>query len=289
MAFQSLLFEGQPIGLELCVRNQSRTAIASAELHDICFKSPQYVDSSRRHSFIDLALNRRAGDPRGFYPDVRGHRDRAIGDVIFVPANMRLKSAWNSGTQRSVCVQFDGTEDAGRDWTLAELDSTLDLRNGFLHDAMMRLARELEQPGFQSSLMIETLCIQIAIALARHFESARADVQRAGQRFSAVQMRRIEAMIEAGGPLPSVAELAGDCGISARHFCRMFRTTTGRSLTDFAAERRLARARILLADLRRPIKQIAWECGFRTPAAFSAAFRSATGYQPRAYRSAIAL
>jgi len=33
-----------------------------------------------------------------------------------------------------------------------------------------------------------------------------------------------------------------------------------------------------------PIKQVAWECGFETPAAFSAAFRRVTGYRPRDYR-----
>jgi AraC family transcriptional regulator len=46
----------------------------------------------------------------------------------------------------------------------------------------------------------------------------------------------------------------------------------------------MMRARARLADARAPIKQIAWECGFETPAAFSAAFRRATGYRPREYR-----
>src|SRR3546814_7646747 len=57
----------------------------------------------------------------------------------------------------------------------------------------------------------------------------------------------------------------------------------------FAAERRIARAKALLAERssseRGPaIKEIAYRCGFETAAAFSVAFRRATGVTPRQYR-----
>jgi AraC family transcriptional regulator len=100
-------------------------------------------------------------------------------------------------------------------------------------------------------------------------------------------MRLVQDRIEQPGALPAVAELAEACGISTRHFFRMFRETTGTTLSSFAAERRLARAKALLASHRASVKQIAWQCGFETAAAFSAAFRRATGVTPKEYRRAM--
>jgi AraC family transcriptional regulator len=68
----------------------------------------------------------------------------------------------------------------------------------------------------------------------------------------------------------------------------MFRATTGRTLSDFAAERRIVRAKALLAGRKPAIKQIAHRCGFETAAAFSAAFRRATGVSPREFREQMA-
>lgn len=290
MSLQSLFSDPGTSSMDIRVRGQVRTPVASAELHDVWFHGPQHVDQTRNRSFIHLAMSRRVGEPHGHYPEVRGHSDRPIGDVMFVPSDIRFTSDWNSGgAQRSLMVQFESDDSFARDWTVAELDATLDLRDGFLQDALMRLARELEAPDFHGDLMIETLCIQIDIAIARHLAKVRGRTADKGLRLARSQVRAIEGLIDEPGPVPSVADLARECGLSVRHFCRTFRVTTGRSLTEFATERRLARARALLADGRMPIKQVAWECGFVTPAAFSAAFRRATGCQPTSYRKSVAI
>jgi AraC family transcriptional regulator len=44
---------------------------------------------------------------------------------------------------------------------------------------------------------------------------------------------------------------------------------------------------MLLGSRQLLIKQVAYECGFRNCAAFSAAFRKATGVTPESYRSAL--
>jgi AraC family transcriptional regulator len=59
------------------------------------------------------------------------------------------------------------------------------------------------------------------------------------------------------------------------------------TFADYAAARRVARARALLASARPPIKEIAWRCGFDTAAAFSAAFRRDVGVTPSEYRRAL--
>lgn len=269
--------------LRFKVRAQHVTPYAGVELHDIEYVLPQVTDSVSAFGFVDLALNRRPGDPTGRFPEILGHGRRRIGDMLFVPAHTRLQSSWQGGGQRSVCILFGQEERLHRTWKASELDAALDLRDGILRTTMLRLAGELEHPGFDSALMVETLCVQIAVLLRRHFDRAPGSSD-PGRKLAAAQLRRVEDMLDGAGPVPSLTELASECGISVRHFCRLFRATTGRSLGDFATARRIERAKHLLASGRIPIKQIAWTCGFATPAAFSAAFRRATGQQPSDFR-----
>lgn len=69
-------------------------------------------------------------------------------------------------------------------------------------------------------------------------------------------------------------EIASEAGLSPRHLTRLFRQHHGRSVLEHLTELRLAEARRQLrADPERPIKVIAYECGFGQP-----------GYLTRCYR-----
>jgi AraC family transcriptional regulator len=85
-------------------------------------------------------------------------------------------------------------------------------------------------------------------------------------------------------PHLTVESLASRCGFSTRHLSRIFRKTTGKTLGDFVAEVRIGRAKRRLADRDGLIKEIAYECGFRSQSAFAHAFRRATGQTPQQYR-----
>lgn len=270
---------------DLVVRESVRTAIATIELHDYQFHGPQFSEHCFGRSFLDLALSPRPGPPRGRFIDAPVCGARAMGPVIFMPAGTRLRSEWGAGPQRSICLEFNDARSGGEGWSEHERARSLDVRSHFVNDALVRLAHELIAPSFESTLMIEALCIQLGIELGRYFRSGRdAEIADCTSRLSASQLRLVEGWIDLPGPLPSIVELARECGISARSFFRSFRATTGMTLSDYAARRRMARAQASLASATVPIKQVAWECGFATPAAFSAAFRRATGFRPRDYR-----
>jgi AraC family transcriptional regulator len=280
----SLLIGADKSGFDFFVRGSASTPIATVELHDYHFPAPQHSAYRPRRSFLDLALSGRPGEPAGRFPDAPAAGRRAIGDVMFMPAGIEVEAEWGSGRQSSICLEFISKGDMDGRWSARELATSMDVQNPFVRDALVRLARELQAPGFDSTVMIEALCVQLGIELGRYFRGqAEAAAEPCGS-LTPRQLRLVEDRIEVAGPLPSVAEFARECGISARHFFRIFRATTGRTLSEYAADRRIARARARLAEERMPIKQVAWECGFETPAAFSNAFRRATGYRPREYR-----
>ncbi len=284
MLEESLLGAGAlPEAFECRVRGRLTLPHATVELHDYRFRRPQMALFAQPRGFLDLAVSQRPGQATGRYLAGDGGA-RPLGDLIFIPGGQALRSEWGAGAQSSICCRFAEGVDDRQDWTVDELEASLDIRSPFVRDAMVRLAREIEAPGFASELMAEALCLQLGIELERYFRATPGRPEGHAGRLTAQQLRHIEQRLDGEGPPAGVAELALECGLSTRHFFRLFRATTGTTLSAFAAERRLARARAMLAAPRPPIKAIAWACGFETAAAFSAAFRRATGASPSDYR-----
>lgn len=272
-----------PISFDFSVRGRLAFSRATVELHEYRFAEPQRQVFQSRRSFLDLALSHRPGCPRGCYIDEPQLQPQPIGDILFVPARQGLRSDWGPGPQRSVCCEFDFEERT--DWTSAELRASLDVRSPIVRQALLLLAAEIEQPSFGSAILAEALCTQIEIGLERYFRQPPPDAPVSGQRFSSAYLRRIDERLDLPGPVPNVSELAAELDVSPRQFFRMFRSAVGMTLGDYAAQRRIERAKHLLSVRVTAIKQVAWQCGFETPAAFSAAFRRATGYSPTDYRN----
>ncbi len=84
----------------------------------------------------------------------------------------------------------------------------------------------------------------------------------------------------------SAAALAAAAGFSRVHFNRVFRSWTGFSPMEYLRRRRIAKAKELLLDVDRPIKQIARQLGFTDVFHFSRTFRKIDGLPPTQYRRA---
>ena len=102
-----------------------------------------------------------------------------------------------------------------------------------------------------------------------------------------VTLRRVLEHIEANRHRgPSLAELSAVGHMSAFHFARLFKQSTGRSPHRFVVERRIDYAKELLAAHPASIAEVARSAGFRTPSHFTTVFRRMTGMTPSSYRSA---
>ncbi|MBA2933712.1 helix-turn-helix transcriptional regulator [Sphingomonas sp. CGMCC 1.13654] len=259
---------------------------ATVEIHHYRFRGPQGGVFRSRRGFLDLALSPRPGTPQGAYPAIAGSAPQPLGDIIFIPANQELETEWGEGEQTSVCCAFDRVDVDGEGHILdsAALEASLDVRNVYVRDALQRLAREIENPGLCSALLAEAIWTELAIELHRYLMRPREASPGSLSRLSTTQLRRIDEMIDRPGRLPTIAELAKLCDVSTRHFFRIFRASTGRTLAGYATEKRIDRAKQLLSSPRPAVKEVAWRCGFETPAAFSAAFRRSVGITPMEFR-----
>ena len=78
----------------------------------------------------------------------------------------------------------------------------------------------------------------------------------------------------------AVAELAAIANMSPSWFAQSFTATMGQPVHAYIRERRLDRARILLADKRLSLQQIAHACGFSDQAHMTRQFRQRFGTTP---------
>jgi AraC family transcriptional regulator len=99
------------------------------------------------------------------------------------------------------------------------------------------------------------------------------------------QARRIRSHIEDNlGSNIRATDLAGIVQLSTSHFFRAFRATFGEAPLAYIMERRIRRAQELMLTSRRPLSQVALECGMCDQPHFTRVFRRIVGTSPNAWR-----
>jgi AraC family transcriptional regulator, transcriptional activator of pobA len=85
----------------------------------------------------------------------------------------------------------------------------------------------------------------------------------------------------------SLSDVARQLAVTPGHLTEIVRRRSGRPLGQWILQRRLAQARLLLAQTTRPVRQVAVECGFSDVGHFSRQFRRHHGFSPAAWRTAL--
>jgi AraC-like DNA-binding protein len=90
------------------------------------------------------------------------------------------------------------------------------------------------------------------------------------------------------GPI-KLAQIARSLNISAFHFCRTFKQSTGLTFVEYLSRVRVEKAKSLLhqSDLR--VSEIAYEVGFQSITHFNRVFRKLVGCSPTVFRSRLAI
>ncbi len=235
--------------------------------------------------YLDYSLGPRASGAR-FFP---GGRDIGPpGDVVFIPKGATFDSHCDPSEHRLLCLTFENPT-AARIFESGGFPSSLppcfDVRSPWVHHGLARLAEEVRNPGFAQDILLETIALSLVVDLCRHLQVRQKADDSLNARMADWRLNRLKGRIKSGlaGPL-SIADLASECGLSSRHLMRTFKNTAGVTISHYIADARIAHAKRELVQDGALIKVIAGNCGFQSAAAFSAAFRKATGLSPRRFR-----
>ncbi len=148
------------------------------------------------------------------------------------------------------------------------------------------LEEEVAHPtGPGHELARDLLGRSIALTLIRRYSTLRpSPPDDVGQITPARIKRVLDFMHEETDRNPTLADFAALSGLSATHFARAFRSTTGSPPHKYLMAVRMARGRRLLGETDLPIVDVAFRCGFEQAGSFATAFRKSTGVTPREWR-----
>jgi AraC family transcriptional regulator len=212
--------------------------------------------------------------------------------LIFVPAGRMFFGVQNPRLlTRSICLYIDPRKvlvDPDLRFAEAELQPRLLFEDGAVWETALRLKAQVGSTDPGDRMYADALGGLLAHELLR-LDGATASSRRLHRGgLAGWQRRRVVDFMEAHlAEDTSLNTLADLVRLSPYHFLRCFKGSFGEPPYRYWAQRRIERARALLANPHASITEIALDVGFSTTSAFSAAFRRMTGQTPTDYRRSL--
>ncbi len=135
--------------------------------------------------------------------------------------------------------------------------------------------------GLPSMPYLESLAHVLVVHLLRTYATSTAAGRHARDGLSPLKLRRATQHVQdnLGADIP-LADLAAAVGLSASHFSRLFKQSTGLTPYQFILQARLEWAKRLLSQERRTIGEVAALTGFADQAHLTRTFRRRYGLTP---------
>jgi len=154
---------------------------------------------------------------------------------------------------------------------------------------LMKLAVREKREGFPSgALFLDGVATALASYLVNHYSAASSGARNSTGGIAPAVLRRCIEFIEAHLERDlGLNELAGEAGLSASHFTRSFRKSTGKTPYQFLLHRRVERARALMRDHRASLTEVALASGFADQHHLARVFRRITSLTPSSYRRSL--
>jgi AraC family transcriptional regulator len=169
-----------------------------------------------------------------------------------------------------------------------EFAPRLYFEDGTLWDSAIKLATLVESAGADNRPYLEALGIVLTHELAR-LDPATPRVHKPARGGLAAWQQRIvtgyiEEHLAEQIPLATLAQLVR---LSPFYFCRAFKQSFGVPPHRYHTNRRIERAKVLLAGQTLSVTETGMRVGFSETSSFTAAFRKATGLTPRSFQRSL--
>lgn len=245
--------------------------------------SPDLVIAFNQSSSVSATMNLGSGRFRG---------EIQCGDFVVIPPGCettvlmddRHSTAMLAIPYESLVALAGGTEVSGlpRDGNFGRLHGAIQ-RNRTIVAPINGLWDEARAGTGQLTLAADGLLLQLAGALLSLAGAGPPRPAKGG--LAPWQVRRVCDFIQSDLAADiGLAELAAILDLSPEHFCRAFKASTGLPPHSWLVQRRVERARELLAETRLTIDEIAFQVGYAAPSHLARVFRRQHGVSPAEYR-----
>jgi len=145
------------------------------------------------------------------------------------------------------------------------------------------------QPEQASRHFVEHVILAVGAHAAKTYGSSQPSAFPFRGGLAGWQVQRAKEMLSAASRDEDVSidDLASNCGLSASHFSRAFRQSTGVSPHQWRLQHRVDRAKSLLRDQKRSLAEVALACGFSDQSHFNRIFVRLAGISPGAWRRSL--
>jgi AraC family transcriptional regulator len=147
------------------------------------------------------------------------------------------------------------------------------------------LERALAGRDRASEVLTEHVALALQMHFVQHYAGMRIRSESNRGALAAWQLRLAKEMLTAHLDSPvSIAHISKECGLSASHFARAFKCSTGMSPHRWLVDRRIEKAADLLHHSTLSVAEIAQICGFFDQSHLTRVFESAKGATPGRWR-----
>jgi AraC family transcriptional regulator len=137
-----------------------------------------------------------------------------------------------------------------------------------------------DNPERTSQLLVDEISILLMSHLIHTYSDASPIERRRGGLASWQERIAKEILVARIRNPPTVDELGQACGVSARHFIRAFRQSTGRTPHQWMMQERALKAKNLLEHSDRTLADISAICGYANPSHLCRVFQRCFGQRP---------
>jgi AraC family transcriptional regulator len=207
--------------------------------------------------------------------------------ISIIPAGQPHQLSWPSGADLTVArIAPQSLKRIARERGMRAAEVVG--QYGTFDPVIWHLGRELRAELRRYRKLDGTYLQSVAIVLSRHLLSTyvTAVLPKESGGLPRFKLRRaIEYVHDNLANDISFRDVAAHLQMSAYHFARMFKQSTGQSPHNYIVRCRIERAKALLAEARLPISDIAFEVGYKSQSHFTTLFGRLAGVTPGAFRA----
>jgi AraC family transcriptional regulator len=209
------------------------------------------------------------------------------GIMSTVPQLLEFEGRWNSSVkalflhlQHAAIIEVAASTARG-DPERVEIVPMFGFHDPLFYYLGVELNRELQNMSFLGSLFAETIANTIILHMLDKYSNLARRRSMSTRKLTPPQIRALDEYLQAHlHERVSLADLASCIHVSVSHFERIFRATLHCPPYHYVLERRIERAKLLLANPTLSLHDVARECGFANQSHFTRHFTRSVGVTP---------